>query len=227
MKCAIIQPSYIPWRGYFNQIQKCDVFVFLDDVQFDKHGWRNRNRIKTANGTIWLTIPVASKGNTTQSRPIRDIDIIWDSPWNQKHWATIRQSYAKAPYFERYAPLLAEFYNRRPAKLVDLTIPFTIALAREMGLDRRFVCSSELRPVGEKTDRVLDILKKVGATHYISGPAARAYMEEDKLTSAGISLEYMNYDYSEYPQLYPPFDGQVSVLDTLFMLGEGVGGATW
>src|SRR6185295_8342348 len=106
MKCVINQPNYIPWRGYFHQIKKADVFVFYDDVQFDKHGWRNRNRIKTSNGPVWLTIPVASRGNVVHHTPINAIEILWDKPWNEKHWATLRQAYAKAPYFARYAPLL-------------------------------------------------------------------------------------------------------------------------
>ena len=104
MKCAILQPSYIPWRGYFHQIQKADVFVFYDDVQYDKHGWRNRNRIKTAGGTQWLTIPVQKKGNVAEAREIREIEISWDRPWNRKHLSTLVQSYAKAPCFDKYAP---------------------------------------------------------------------------------------------------------------------------
>src|SRR5262249_36492919 len=97
--CAILQPSYIPWRGYFHQIQKSDVFVFYDDVQYDKHGWRNRNRVKTANGPVWLSVPVRHKGNVTHGIPIKDIEIAWDHAWNAKHWATLTQSYARAPHF--------------------------------------------------------------------------------------------------------------------------------
>ncbi len=227
MRCAIIQPSYIPWRGYFHQIQKSDVFVFLDDVQFDKHGWRNRNRIKTANGTVWLTVPVASAGNVVEGTPIDQIEIVWDKDWNTKHWRTLQQSYGRAPHFERYAALLGSFYQQRPARLADFTIELTVAIAAELGLAPRFVRSSQLGAAGTKTDRVVDILTRVGATHYISGPSARSYMEESKLTAAGISLEYMSYDYREYPQLYPPYDPQVSVLDLLFMMGPEAPGAIW
>ena len=106
MKCVILQPSYIPWRGYFHQIQKADIFVFLDDVQFDRRGWRNRNRIKTAKGTHWLTIPVLSKNHQSDGTPINQIPICWDRPWNSNHWSTLRHAYAKAPYFDDYAPLL-------------------------------------------------------------------------------------------------------------------------
>src|ERR1700736_4809384 len=97
--CVILQPSYIPWRGFFDLVHRADVFVFYDDVQYDKHGWRNRNRIKTANGPQWLTIPVSKKGNVTDHLLINDMRVCWDTLWNAKHWASIQQSYRKAPYF--------------------------------------------------------------------------------------------------------------------------------
>ncbi len=219
MKCAVIQPSYIPWRGYFHQIQKADVFVFYDDVQYDKHGWRNRNRVKTANGSTWLTIPVVSKGNVVNKTRIADIEIAWDTHWNVKHWATIKQSYGKAPHFARYGELLERFLNSHPNRLSEFTIELTISLARELGIAAEFRRSSELALDGERMDRLMALLTAVGATHYISGPSARAYMDEARLNSAGIELEYMVYDYPEYEQLHPPYDPQVSILDLLFMKG--------
>jgi len=221
MNCVILQPSYIPWRGYFHQIYKADVFVFYDDVQYDKHGWRNRNRVKTAQGAKWLTIPVHSKGNVAQQTLINEIQISWNEDWTARHWMTIKQSYSKAPYFNQYAPLLEEFYQRRSELLADFTIDLTVALARALGIQHtRFVRSSSLEAHGAKTDRLVSILTQLGTTHYISGPSAKDYLEEDRLEAAGISLEYMVYDYPEYPQLYPPFDPQVSIVDLLFMTGE-------
>jgi len=222
LKCVILQPSYIPWRGYFDQIQKADVFVFYDDVQYDKHGWRNRNRIKTAQGTNWLTVPVLSAGVVSGNVPINRVRINWARPWNERHLATLRQTYAKAPYFSRYEPLLTEFYQSKVELLADFTIETTIALARELGITAtRFVRSSELEDIsGTKTDRLLSILRGLGATHYISGPSAGEYLDDEKLAAAGITLEYMTYDYPPYPQLYPPYDGQVSILDLLFMTGD-------
>ncbi len=219
MNCAIVQPSYIPWRGYFHLIQKSDVFVFYDDVQYDKHGWRNRNRIKTANGPVWLTIPVAHKGNVVQHRHINEIPIVWDQSWNSKHWATIRLSYGKAPHFKRYEGLLAGFYAQRPALLADFTIELTIALARELGLKTKFVRSSALSAKGEKTERLIAILRELGADHYVSGPSAKDYIEDELFRAAGIGLEYMTYDYPAYEQLHPPFEAQVSILDLLFSAG--------
>src|SRR5438067_416813 len=218
MICVILQPSYIPWRGYFHQIQRADVFVFYDDVQYDKHGWRNRNRIKTPQGSQWLTIPILTKG--ALDTPINQIQIAWNTRWNDKHWASLKQNYGKAPFFKQYSPMLEELYRSKPQLLADFTIDSTIQLARELGLHQtKFIRSSSLNVTGVKTDRILQILKQLGATHYISGPAAKDYLEEEKFAEAGIGLEYIIYDYQEYPQLYPPFDPQVTILDLLFMMG--------
>jgi hypothetical protein len=220
MKCVILQPSYIPWRGYFDQIDRADLFVYYDDVQYDKRGWRNRNRIKTPQGPRWLTIPVNSHGAQTENIPIGDIRIAWDRPWNTEHWQTIRMAYHQAPFFAAYAPLVEDFYRRRYERLADLTIELTTALAQTMGIEHtRFLRASDLHAQGAKTDRLLNILKTVGATSYLSGPSAQDYIEREKFQSAGIELEFIQYDYPAYDQLYPPFDPQVSILDLIFMLG--------
>ena len=220
MNVVILQPSYIPWRGYFHQISKADLFIFYDDVQYDKHGWRNRNQIKTAQGKQWITVPVHS-GGVTQGVPIKDVKIDWSKPWAANHWKALTFAYAKAPYFRQYASLLEPFYQRHDELLADFTIDLTIALTRELGISHtKFMRSSEISGVdGQKTDRLIQILTKVGTTHYISGPSARDYIEQDKFDAAGITLEYIVYGYPEYPQLYPPFDPQVSIVDLLFMTG--------
>ena len=221
MIVVILQPSYIPWRGYFDQIRRADLFIFYDDVQYDKHGWRNRNQIKTAQGKQWLTIPVHSAG-VTQGRRIREVAIDWSRPWPQQHLRALTFSYNKAPYFKRYLPLLESFYARHDACIADFTIDSTIALARELGAERtRFLRSSELEGItGDKTDRLIQILQRVGATEYISGPSARDYIEPEKFSRAQIRLEFMEYNYPEYLQLYPPYDPHVTILDLLFMTGE-------
>jgi hypothetical protein len=218
---VILQPSYIPWRGTFAQICRADLFIFYDDVQYDKRGWRNRNQIKTVHGKQWLTIPVYSRGAQTQNIPINQIRIVWDEPWNEAHFKAICHSYSKAPYFERYLPLLKTFYQRHDEFLANFTIDFTVALTHELGnTHTRFMRSSEIGGIhGQKTDRLIQLLQAVGATHYISGPAAKDYIEKEKFAAAGITLEYMEYNYAEYPQLYHPFDPHVSILDLLFMTG--------
>jgi len=228
MKCVILQPSYIPWRGYFHQIQKADLFVFYDDVQYDKHGWRNRNRIKTPRERKWLTIPVNAHGNVTEGRLIKDIEICWDTAWNLSHWDQIKEAYHKAPYFRQYGTIIEQFFFQHPILLADFVIETTISLAQQLGITQtRFIRSSELCVDGTKTDRLVQLLTKVGASHYISGPSARDYLEEDKLHDAGISLEYMRYDYPEYEQLYPPYEPSVSILDLLFMQGANAGTYIW
>lgn len=228
MKCAILQPSYIPWRGFFDIIRKVDLFVFYDCVQYDDRGWRNRNQIKTREGLQWLTIPVNSKGAQTNATAINKIPIVWDSPWNKKHLSAITHNYSKAPYFQRYLPLLEDFYGRHDSLLSDFTCELTEALSRELGIqETRFVRSSTLSAAGTKTDRLLSILDEVGADHYVSGPSAKAYLEIDKFADAGISVEYMTYDYPRYAQLHGEFAPNVSILDPLFMLGPDCGRCIW
>jgi len=225
MNAVILQPSYIPWRGFFDQIRRADLFIFYDDVQYDKRGWRNRNQIKTPKGKQWLTIPVYSKGSQTENIPINQIKIVRDSAWNQAHWKAIQHAYAQAPFFSDYISLLEPFYQRQDEFLADFTIDLTIAIARELGITHtRFMRSSEISGIdSQKTERLIQVLKAVGADHYISGPSAKDYIEKDKFEQADITLEYVEYNYSEYPQLYPPYDGFVSILDLLFMTGPDAG----
>ena len=221
MIAVILQPSYIPWRGYFDQIRRADLFIFYDDVQYDKHGWRNRNQIKTPHGKRWLTIPVHAAG-ATHGVLIKDVLIDWTKPWADQHLRSLVTSYARAPFFKKYLPLLESLYGRRDEHIADFTIASTVALAGELGIQHtRFMRSSALGGIeGSRTTRLVEILKRVGADHYISGPSARAYVKTEEFEASGIRLEYMEYDYPEYPQLYLPFDPHVTALDLLFMTGD-------
>ncbi len=224
MNVVILQPSYIPWRGYFDQIRRADLFIFYDDVQYDKHGWRNRNQIKTAQGKQWMTIPVHTKG-VTDGIPIKEVRIDGSKPWAKNHLKALTFAYAKAPHFASYAPWLDSVFERRDEFLADFTIWLTIEIARKIGNSHtRYLRSSEIPGIdGQKTDRLIQILQHVGAKHYISGPSAKDYIENDKFVDANISLEYMAYNYPEYPQLYPPFDPFVTTLDLMFMVGKFAG----
>lgn len=224
MNVVILQPSYIPWRGYFDQMRQADLFIFYDDVQYDKHGWRNRNQIKTMQGKQWLTIPVHSKG-VTNGIAIKDIRIDWSKPWTKNHCKALMFAYGRTPFFKDYSHLLESFYRRRDEYLADFTIETSILVSRELGIaSTRFLRSSQIPGItGTKTDRLIQILQHVGAKHYISGPSAREYIERAKFDQAGISLAYMEYNYPEYPQLYPPFDPYVTIFDLLFMTGGDAG----
>ena len=221
MNVVVLQPSYIPWRGYFDQIRRADLFIFYDDVQYDKHGWRNRNQIKTSQGKQWLTIPVHSKG-VTEGIPINQVKIDWSKTWAKDHLKALTFAYKKSSHFASYALWLDSVYDRRDDLLADFTIWLTTEIARQIGITRtQFMRSSEIPNItGEKTERLIQILQYVGAKRYISGPAARTYIESEKFDAAGITLAYIEYNYSEYPQSYPPYDPNVSILDLMFMTGS-------
>lgn len=227
--CVVLQPSYIPWRGYFHQIHEADTFVFYDDVQYDRRGWRNRNRVKGPQGSQWLTIPVKAKGSITDHLPINEIRIDHSQPWARRHWETLSRFYKKTEFFPDYAPLLAPLYEEPGDSLSDFTIELAVRIARELlGIKHtRFERSSQLDIQGTQTGRLVSICRTMGATRYLSGPAARDYLEEEQFADAGIALEYMTYEYPEYEQRFPPFDPNVSVLDLLFVAGPDAPKFIW
>jgi hypothetical protein len=228
VKAVILQPSYIPWRGYFHQIQKADVFVFYDCVQYDKNGWRNRNKIKTNEGEKWLTVPVNTKGCISEGQEIKNIPIVWRKEWATTHEKSITQNYSKTPFFHKYAPLLHSIYCRRDEKLADFTCATTELIAKQLGISKtKFLRSSHLPAKGSGTDRLISILNYLGAKNYISGPSAKNYIEKNKFEEAGISIEYMAYDYSEYPQTNGPFISNVTILDLILNTGPDAPRYIW
>lgn len=228
MTCVILQPSFIPWRGYFHQIKRADVFVFYDDVLYDAGGWRNRNRIKTTTGLQWLTIPLVSRKDRHFTTLLNKVQIASYTDFRHKHLNTIRHAYARAPFFREYYPLIEEVYHYDTDSLVEFTINATLKLGSALCIpNTQFLRSSLISARGSKTERLLHILKEVGASHYISGPSAKAYLDERLLTDAGISVEYMSYEYPEYAQLHPPFISEVSVIDLLFMTGPNAAQYIW
>ncbi len=219
--CVILQPSYIPWRGHFHQIQKADVFVFYDDVQYDRGGWRNRNRVKTPNGSVWLTIPVAKKGSVETGAPINTIRINWNRPWTKTHWSTIRQAYAKAPFFETYRDVLEDIYSRRPEMLVDFTIETTIEIAGLLGLaDKRFLRSSQLNAGGREDRSAWSRSCSKSEPRTTSAVLRLAtILKKKSLLTLAFRWSTWQYAYQPYSQLHPPFDPQVSIIDLLMMTG--------
>lgn len=217
--CVILQPSYVPWRGVFDQIRQADVFVHYDDVQYTRGGWRNRNRIKGLNGSFWITIPVALPGGKMGTR-LDETLISYQRNWQKSHWASIRGSYGRAPHFDALATWLRPFFAQAPDRLIDFTIPLQEACALALGLtDTEFIRASSLNVGGERSARLVEICRQVGADHYLSGPSAREYLDERLFEAAHISVEYVGYNHAPYPQLYGDFESQVSILDTLAMLG--------
>lgn len=215
MKIACIQSGYIPWKGYFDIIHDVDVFVFLDDVQMTKRDWRSRNKIKTAKGTEWLTVPFQGG----RSQLISDVKIV-QNDWQKRHLKTLQHNYQKAPFFHKYDTLLAWLFEQPHENLSTFNQATIIKVCEILGLKTRFICSTDLQPSGTKDDRLIDICQKLGATSYLSGPKAKNYIDTEKFLEAGIELAYKDYyGYPEYAQLYPPFDHYVTILDLIFNCG--------
>ena len=217
-RVAIVQSSYIPWKGYFDLIRAADEFILLDDVQFTKRDWRSRNRIKTKDGLAWLTIPVHSKGKYLQTIAETTVS---DTEWARRHWQTIRGAYARAPYFAAYADAFAALYAAPPGdRLSDINRAFIDALCQALGITTRITWSSEYDPGDGRNERLIDLCVKAGATEYVSGPAARSYIDEAAFAAAGVAVVFADYGgYPDYPQPYPPFEHAVSALDLLFCCG--------
>jgi hypothetical protein len=216
-KVAILQSNYIPWKGYFDIISQVDEFVFHDDLQYTKGDWRNRNQIITSKGKEWLTIPCG----TSEKRLICEV-FLADHAWQKKHWQKIKDSYKKAHYFERYEDLFSEIYLARQwTNLSELNQYMIQLIAKDiLGLDTVFDDSRKYNLQQAKSDRVLELVKKLGADIYLSGPAAKAYLDEEAFRQEGISVEWMAYsDYPVYPQFSSEFSHHVSVLDLIFHCG--------
>jgi hypothetical protein len=215
---AVVQSSYIPWKGYFDIIARVDEFVLFDDVQYTRRDWRNRNRIKTAQGPQWLSIPVNSKGKYLQ--PIKEI-IISDPAWKEQHWKAIASNYARAPHFETYAETVRRLYLEcDETRLSPLNYRFIAAICEILGIRTRLSWSMDYEFVQGRTQRIVGICEQAGATEYVSGPSARAYLEEGLFQDRGIEVTYMDYSgYREHEQLFPPFVHEVTVLDLLFNEG--------
>ena len=216
---AMLQSNYIPWKGVFDLINRVDIFVFYDDVQFTKKDWRSRNKIPSANGDIWLTVPVLTKGKFDQL--ICDTIIDRSENWQKKHFKTLTLNYAKAPYIKDYSSLLFDFYQREEwENLSKMNQYMTKYICDILGIKTEFYSSEQFGLTGSKDgEKVIKICKELGCDSFLNGPASKAFMDEEKFKDAGIELRYMEYNYPEYRQLYMPFNHNVSILDLLFMTG--------
>ena len=223
-KVAILQSNYIPWKGYFDIIASVDEFIFYDEMQYTKNDWRNRNKIKTPNGLHWLSIPVATKGHLSQDVRIMDAKIV-DKKWANSHWNTIKQFYKKAPYFKDYADIFEKIYKECEQEefLCKINYKFIYVINEILGIKTKISFSQDYGLIEGKTERLVDLVQKAGGTEYLSGPAAKDYIVSELFEEANIKLSWMDYsNYPEYPQLYPPFEHGVSILDLIFNCGPDV-----
>lgn len=211
-----IQSSYIPWRGYFDLIRQSDVFVFHDDIQYTKQDWRNRNRIKTAAGLIWLSIPVRK---ATARGAIDEVEIDNEQDWGRKHWRAMETYYGHAPFFSQYADFFRDTLSQHWNRLSELNVYVISSICKTLDIRTKFIDSRSLGLTGRKTDRLIQICRACDATRYLSGPSARNYIEPEKFAAIGVDIDYMVYDYPPYPQQFGPFIEGASIVDLLFNCG--------
>jgi hypothetical protein len=220
-KVAILQSNYIPWKGYFDLINLVDEFIFYDEMQYTKSDWRNRNKIKTPKGLVWLSIPVYNKNYIHNCQQIKDT-LISNPSWAKQHWAIILQNYKTTPFFNEYKEVIENLYFEKDEKyLCDINYKFIRTINNILGINTKLTFSTDYKLIEGKTERLIDLIKQAKGTEYISGPAAKDYIDEVLFADADIKLTWMDYSaYPEYNQLYPPFEHGVSILDLIFNCGK-------
>lgn len=216
MIVAIHQPQFCPWLGYFDKMRRANLFVILDDVQFEKNNWQNRNRIKTSNGATWFTVPVSFHFG----QEIREVQVNNLTDWQKKYRMTLTQSYAKTAGLAGAKGFFDELFGRRWERLIELNL-FTISwMARSLGISTPLRLSSELKAEGQSTDRLVDICQKSGADTYLAGAGGRNYMDLGLFEKVGVRVDFQDYEHPDYAQLHGAFVPKLSALDLLLNAGE-------
>ncbi len=216
---VICQSNYIPWKGYFDLIGNADVFVIYDDAQFTKNDWRNRNKIKTPQGSQWLTIPVKTAGQLGE--PIKNIQI-QSSNWQKKHLKSFEYNYSKTPFFEEIFNWISNLYGFQSKFLTDINYHFISEICKKLGIETKIVFSMDYKIEGDNpTQKLVGLLKQLGAKKYLSGPSAQTYLDSGLFESEKLELDFFSYNhYQEYSQPHPPFDHYVTILDLLLSKGK-------
>lgn len=218
-RVAIMQPTYLPWSGYFGLMHAVDIFVLLDSVQFARRSWQQRNQIKTANGAQWLSVPVLSKGKRGQA--IWEVELDKGTNFALAHQKTIEMSYSKAPCFKDYAGELLPYLNNPSPRLVDLTIGLILQIQSLLGIKSQVLRSSELNGAGAKADLLASLCQQLGASAYLSPPGSKAYLDEsDAFGKIGVPVHYFEFKHPEYQQLFGEFLPYMSNIDMLFNCGD-------
>lgn len=216
MKISIHQPQYLPWAGYINKIFLSDVFVFLDDVQYKKNEWQNRNRIKGPNGVIWISVPV----HYSFGQKINELKIDNTVLWYKKQRKTIEECYRKSAFFDEFFPYIKKIYEKEYRYLVDLNVDSVMAIINYLNIKRKIIFSSSLNITSQKTDRIIDICKTLKADTYISGQGAKDYLIAEKFKEHNINLCFQEYRVKPYKQLWGDFVENLSIVDMIFNIGR-------
>jgi len=217
MIVAIHQPMYWPWLGFFKKIMNCDVFVFFDDVQYERKDWHNRNQIRTKNGVTWLKVPVKSHFDSK----IMGVKIDNTKNWSQKHKKSIFFSYSKSIYFDLYKSFIEKLYEKNFDLLIDLNIEIIQFVMNQLKLKTKTIFSSELSVSQKGSDRILEICKALNADHYISGTDwAKDHLRVEDFEKKGITVEFQEFQHPVYKQPYKDFLPKMSIMDLLFNEGK-------
>lgn len=216
MRIAIHQPQYIPWLGYFDKMDSSDVFVILDDVQYKKNEWQNRNKIRNAESWQWLTVPVKYEFGQAMDQ----VKLEEGSGWRAKHLKSIELNYSRAPHYKEHQPFFADLYGKETRTIADVNTLFIEYLKTALGINAKLVRSSELNIRTASTRRLVDICKALGGDTYLSGAGGAEYLDETMFSSSGIALEYQDYKHPVYKQVFEGFEPYMSVIDLLFCEGD-------
>ncbi len=213
-----MQPTYLPWIGYFALMDRADVFVFLDSVQFERRSWQQRNRIKSSGGSLMLTVPVINKGLRDQR--IADVKINLSSNFVRKHVSAINLAYSKAPFYQQYAPEIFSVLEQNSGQLCDLTVPLILKIKDMLGINCEYIKSSSMDVTGKRADLLADICEKLSANTYISPPGASGYIDKSNaFEEKNIRVLYNMYEHPEYRQPHGEFRSHLSIIDLLFNEG--------
>lgn len=213
-----MQPTYIPWIGYFALMESVDVFIILDSVQFSKRSWQQRNQIKTASGPMWLTVPVSSKGKRGQL--INEVEIDTTRNYHTAHIASLESNYKKSPYFAEYSPELFSLLEKDHIHLSELTVELIVWFCKVLGITTSIKYSSKMQNTGTKADLLAMLCEQVDATEYISALGSREYLEEsDAFDKRSMLIKYNEYNHPEYSQFFGEFVPYMSIIDLLFNMG--------
>ncbi|MFH2034132.1 MAG: WbqC family protein [Candidatus Margulisiibacteriota bacterium] len=211
------QPEYLPYTGFFHKMMLADEFVIVDHVQYHKKSWQNRNRIRSRDGEVLLTVPVLSKGSFDQ--PINEVKINNQEKWRRKHWQTIMLNYKKAPFFDEHATFFEGLYGREWENLAEFNETIIRYIAGQLGIDKKLSKSSEFNASGSKTELLIDMCKKRGYKSYLSGSGGRGYVDQNRFKEEHLVSLYTDFLHPEYPQQAEPFLPNLSVIDMLFNCG--------
>ena len=215
-----MQPGYIPWLGYFDRIAQADLFVVLDHVRMDRNSqtkFCNRNKIRTAHGWTWLTIPIQTKG--VLERPINEIRLTEDITWRRKHFQALKNNYSRAEYFGEHLEFFENVYKKEWDTILPYLLEINGYLLDSLKIDTEILLSSKLDLKQTKSDLILEICQLTKATKYLSGPFGRHYLNSNSFSDCGIEIEYHDYVHPVYTQLYGGFESHLSVLDLIFNHG--------